>query len=230
MNITGPTIHYVSTDSTQNEAKALLEGVHWTTNQINGRGRFDRSWYSEPGNSLAVSICFPALKGHPKPFLIGMTIALTMAETFDLNLQWPNDLLLGKHKVGGLLTEIVHGVPIVGIGLNVGPMKFPADIEQRATSLTNSGRATEDPTLVCAAVVAAIESIPSIPLSWTEIKSRWMKRDMTEGKLFKTQDEQVGIAIGISDEGELLWNARGEFRIVSAADALWGPETAKKEA
>ncbi|HLO99351.1 MAG TPA: biotin--[acetyl-CoA-carboxylase] ligase [Fimbriimonas sp.] len=230
MNITGPTIHYVTTTSTQAEAKAVLDGVHWTTNQTEGRGRFDRVWYSEPGNSLAVSICFPSLKGHPKPFLIGMSIALKLAETFDLKLQWPNDLLVGKHKVAGILTEVVNGVPIVGIGLNVGPMRFPEEIAHRATSLANAGRDVQDPARVCDAIIEAINSISAIPENWSELKSRWMERDMTEGKLFRTQDDQVGIAIGISDEGELLWNSRGEFRIVSAADALWGPDTEKKEA
>jgi BirA family biotin operon repressor/biotin-[acetyl-CoA-carboxylase] ligase len=64
-----------------------------------------------------------------------------------VDLKWPNDLLIGGKKVGGILTEM-HAEPaqvrfvIVGIGLNVNQEKFPADLAASATSLRlESGRA-----------------------------------------------------------------------------------------
>jgi BirA family biotin operon repressor/biotin-[acetyl-CoA-carboxylase] ligase len=63
-----------------------------------------------------------------------------------VDLKWPNDLLIGRKKVGGILTEM-HAEPgqvrfvIVGIGLNVNQEKFPADLGGAATSLrAESGR------------------------------------------------------------------------------------------
>lgn len=230
MNITGSINHYETTTSTQHEAKFHLDGVHWTSDQTAGKGRFDRVWHSEKDKSVAVSIALPAYKNHPKPFLVGMSIAVAIADKFRLQIQWPNDLVLGKKKVGGILTEIVHGIPVVGIGLNLGAMSFPTEIDTKATSLVNEGHEELAPAQALQLMVDAIKAFEPMPNSWTELKARWMKFDTTEGKVFQTQDETIGIAIGISDEGELLWNSRGEFRILSVAEALWGSEPAQKEA
>ena len=222
MTISGPVVHYLQADSTQNEVKKTLAGIHWTTNQTAGKGRFDRQWYAEPGRSLAVSIAFPEYRGFAKPYLIGMWIGLALAEEFGLRVQWPNDLVLNRKKVCGVLTEVVDGVPLVGFGMNVGKMTFPPDLAHRASSLANEGVAALTPVEVFERVILKLTDIEPVPVDWSGVRERWMALDETSGKIFRLQDGRVGIAEGITEEGELVWNHNGTFEIVTCADALWG--------
>lgn len=222
MTILGPIVHYMQTDSTQSEAKRTLTGVHWTTNQTAGKGRFDRQWYAEPGRSLAVSIAFPEYRDFAKPYLIGMWIILVLAEEFGLRVQWPNDLVLNRKKVCGVLTEVIDGVPIVGLGMNVGRMKFPTELAHRATSLANEGVAVGTSVEVFERVILKVNDMLPVPETWSGMSKYWMELDETPGKVFRVQDGRVGIAEGITAEGELVWNHSGTCEIVTCADALWG--------
>lgn len=222
MTIDGSVVYYPSVESTQTEAKRTLLGVHWTTDQTAGKGRFDRQWYSEPGQSLAVSICLPSYKGFERPYLIGMWICLALAAEFDLRVQWPNDLVLNRRKVCGVLTEIIDGVPVVGFGLNVGPMTFPVEIASRASSLANEGRMEGSAEDVFQRIMLRLRGLEPVPMTWQEIAVQWHSRDETKGKIFKLQDGRIGAAEGISEGGELIWNDHGTIELVTCADALWG--------
>jgi BirA family biotin operon repressor/biotin-[acetyl-CoA-carboxylase] ligase len=222
MTLNGPIVHYLESASTQIEAKKTLNGVHWTTKQTAGKGRFDRQWYAEPGRSLAVSIAFPEYRGFAKPYLISMWICLAIAEEFDLGIQWPNDLVLNRKKVCGVLTEVVEGVPVVGFGINVGRMNFPIEIADRASSLANEGRLVGTPIEVLERIILKINEIEPVPQNWQGMDEKWRRFDETPGKIFKLQDGRVGVAEGISEDGELIWNNHGEYEMVTCADALWG--------
>jgi BirA family biotin operon repressor/biotin-[acetyl-CoA-carboxylase] ligase len=222
MKLSEPIAHYLQTSSTQDEAKKALSGIHWTTDQTAGKGRFDRQWYSEPEQSLAVSIALPNLRMHPKPYLIGMWIGLALAEALELKVQWPNDLILNGKKVCGILSEVTEGIPIIGFGLNVGKMTFPSEISNRATSLANEGIQIGNPTEVFDQILKLLGSLDEPPHSWPEMAKRWQAFDATPGKIFKLQDGRVGIADGISNEAELIWNHHGHYEMVTCADALWG--------
>src|SRR5439155_15906546 len=66
--------------------------------------------------------------------------AIQSQTSLAIDLKWPNDLLIGGKKAGGILTEM-HAEPaqvrfiIVGIGLNVNQEKFPGELAGSATSL-----------------------------------------------------------------------------------------------
>jgi BirA family biotin operon repressor/biotin-[acetyl-CoA-carboxylase] ligase len=222
MILSGPITHYLQTPSTQDEAKLTLTGVHWTTNQTAGKGRFDRQWYSEPGRSLAVSIALPEYKEFAKPYLIGMWFCLALAQEFDLRVQWPNDLVIDRKKVCGVLTEVIEGVPIIGFGINVGLMNFPTEIAYRASSLANEGRLIGTPVEVFERIILMLNSLGPVPSTWAEMAENWNLIDETKGKIFKLQDGRMGIAEGVSNQAELIWNDHGKFEMVTCADALWG--------
>lgn len=222
MDIPSEVFYYESIGSTQEEARKKGDGIHWTTDQTCGRGRYERVWYSEPGRTLAVSICLPAYMKHPKPYLIGMAVALCVAEELDLQVQWPNDLLLNGKKVAGLLTEIYGRLPIIGIGLNLSQTEFPTEIEHRATSLVLAGRSVIEPNDALARILESIKRFEPALENWNEISQRWLQRDRTEGKIFKLQDGRMGTAQGITEEGFLIWNDTVTTEIVPVAEALWG--------
>lgn len=104
--------------------------VALTDNQTAGRGRLGRTWQSPPGSGLAVSIAFTfaAMPGNlPSLTLaIGMSVidALRRQSIGMIELKWPNDLIAGDAKLGGILTETQpragRGITVVtGLGVNV---------------------------------------------------------------------------------------------------------------
>ena len=99
-----------------------------------GRGRHDRTWASPAGKNLYFNILLP-LEGIPQNRFAQITqiAALTFAEVFkglgaDVTVKWPNDILAGKSKFCGILSEIIF-IPNkceagefflnMGVGINV---------------------------------------------------------------------------------------------------------------
>ena len=144
--------HFFKTDSTNRVAMELgyadePEGaVVLAEEQTAGRGRAGRSWHSERGAGLYVTLLLrPKLSPVQAP-LLTMLAGLSahtavLAQTgLSAELKWPNDLLLNGKKLGGILTEM-YAEPnavrfvIVGIGINVSQEKFPGELAATATSL-----------------------------------------------------------------------------------------------
>ena len=169
-----------------------------------------------------MSIALPENRGFAKPYLVAMWITLALAVEFDLRVQWPNDLVLNGKKVCGVLTEIVDGVPVIGFGFNIGRMTFPPEITHRASSFLNEGREVGTAVEVLERVVLMLTELEPAPESWSAMAEKWSAFDDTKGKLFRLQDGRLGTAEGISELGELIWNAHGHFEMVTCADALWG--------
>src|SRR6202023_524982 len=144
--------HFFKVDSTNRVALELghagePEGaVILGEEQTAGRGRAGRGWHSERAAGIYVTLLLrPKLAPVQAPLLTMMAglsaHAAIQAQTgLAVDLKWPNDLLIGGKKVGGILTEM-HAEPgqvrfvIVGIGLNVNQEKFPAEVGGGATSL-----------------------------------------------------------------------------------------------
>src|SRR5258707_15457055 len=137
--------HFFKVDSTNRVALELghagePEGaVILGEEQTAGRGRAGRGWHSERAVGIYVTLLLrPKLAPVQAPLLTMMAglsaHAAIQAQTgLMVDLKWPNDLLIGGKKVGGILTEM-HAEPgqirfvIVGIGLNGKQDKFPADL------------------------------------------------------------------------------------------------------
>ncbi|HEY4888332.1 MAG TPA: biotin--[acetyl-CoA-carboxylase] ligase [Candidatus Dormibacteraeota bacterium] len=105
-----------SVTSTQDVARALPIGsVVVADHQTAGRGRLDRQWESPPGTALLVSF---ALRPNP---LMSLAAGVAAAEACGsaVRLKWPNDLLLGAAKLGGILVETTPNKAICGIGINL---------------------------------------------------------------------------------------------------------------
>ena len=106
-----------SVSSTQDVARTLPIGsVVVADHQTAGRGRLDRSWASRPGSALLASFVLP-----PNPLLsLAAGVAAAEACGGGVRLKWPNDLLLGGAKLGGILVEATPSKAICGIGINLG--------------------------------------------------------------------------------------------------------------
>ena len=140
--------------STNNFAAGLLrdnppEGtVILAWDQSSGRGQQGNTWISPPGKNLTVSIIYyPSALFADRMFQLSKAVSLAVRETVenflplaDVQVKWPNDILLNQKKVAGILIENqLEGTRIknsvIGIGLNVKQMDFPPSILHSATSI-----------------------------------------------------------------------------------------------
>jgi BirA family biotin operon repressor/biotin-[acetyl-CoA-carboxylase] ligase len=108
-------------------AKGAPEGIVLAAEeQRAGRGRMGRTWVSPPRAALMFSVLLrpgtvPPTRLGWLPLLTGVavTTAVRAVTTVDAQLKWPNDVLVGDAKLGGILAEASGGAVVVGIGLNV---------------------------------------------------------------------------------------------------------------
>lgn len=116
-------------------------------NQTEGRGRYDRVWVSPKGSLYLSVVLEPRVNESLSP-LLGLLMGCASATAImklgvvPVRLKWPNDILVGKRKIGGILSELVmenehvKGVVLgVGINQNVTRDDFPAEIRNRMTTV-----------------------------------------------------------------------------------------------
>jgi BirA family biotin operon repressor/biotin-[acetyl-CoA-carboxylase] ligase len=141
-----------ATDSTNTDALAAARSgapngsVYFADEQRAGRGRGDHEWHSAAGEGLYASVLLrtpiPAARLPLLPLAVGLAAAEAIRSVAGLtiDLRWPNDLMIGPRKVGGILVEskISGGFAdfaVVGIGINVHQRAFDSDLSTLATSL-----------------------------------------------------------------------------------------------
>jgi len=146
-------LHFLPvTDSTNTDAMAAARSgaphgsVYFADEQLAGRGRGGHAWHSAAGEGLYVSVLLrpsvPPARLPLLPLIAGLAAAdaIHRATGLKADLRWPNDLLIGPRKAGGILVETRNsseGLPhaVVGIGINVHQREFAADLATPATSL-----------------------------------------------------------------------------------------------
>ena len=193
--------------------------------QEQGRGRYDRSWYSPPGGIfMSLAISEELIKGnHPlMGILAGCATASAIRDLFNISvhLKWPNDLLVNELKIGGILSELVTkndeiiGVVIgIGINQNIAINDLPTDLRGISTTIQNElGHHTSVEQLV-AKIINSIDSRLDTfhaESSFNSIITEWKKLGATLGKRVrvyptaKSEEYFIGTAIGINDEGSLI--------------------------
>ena len=151
----------VVTDSTNDDALAAARSgqaagaVFVADEQRRGRGRRGSEWHSTPGASLTFSVLLrpnlAAERASGLSLVAGLAVRQVVASVLanvspsnTVSVKWPNDVLLNGKKAAGILVEsLVQGgtltAVVVGLGLNVGRVVLPSDVEKRATSLAEAG-------------------------------------------------------------------------------------------
>src|SRR5687768_9901808 len=129
-----PLRFYEQADSTNDLALDWLRtgaaagSVVVTDEQVKGRGRLGRTWYTPPGTALIVSVVLrPKVEYLGQITMLGAVAIAQMIEhlgTIDIGIKWPNDVLLQGKKVSGVLSEAVWNGDklqgaVLGMGINV---------------------------------------------------------------------------------------------------------------
>jgi BirA family transcriptional regulator, biotin operon repressor / biotin---[acetyl-CoA-carboxylase] ligase len=182
-----------------------------------GRGRLDRSWVSPAGAGLLLSAVVrptgPASTWGWLPLLTGVVVCRAVAETCGLPaaLKWPNDVLLGDQKLGGILVQASGPNAVIGIGLNVSTTQAELPVES-ATSLTLSGVASPDRGALLTAILAELGSQFQ---QWTDaagdatasgLAAAYRARCTTIGRAVRvttSAGERTGTATGVDADGRL---------------------------
>jgi len=156
------------TDSTNNDALTAARAgaphgsVWFADEQSAGRGRGGNAWRSAAGEGLYVSVLLRLPIPTARLLLLPLAAGLAAADAvravsgIEIDLRWPNDLLIGPRKTGGILVEANlesknQPYAVVGIGINVQQHTFPSSLATPATSLDlEAGRAISRQTLLVA--------------------------------------------------------------------------------
>lgn len=169
-DLPGRAVHWFpSLDSTMTVAAQLArEGCPSGTvvvadQQTAGMGRHGRSWHSEPGAGLYVSIVLRLALGSEAIPLVMLALGIgtqqAIAEVSGLapDLRWPNDVLIHEKKCAGILANAEGDAIVAGIGINVSHAGFPPDLTPLATSLRLAGAPEVSRQELIAALVRSID-------------------------------------------------------------------------
>lgn len=236
-----------SVESTNDAAKQLAEDgapdgtIVLAREQTKGRGRAGHAWHSPRDAGVYLSIVYhPRDLSHPAPLVIlaGLGIAEQLERAFPglrPMLKWPNDLMVGEGKFGGLLAEAAwsDAAPrylVVGAGVNVRPLgrKAPKDVRAGGTALDDHLEQPAALVDVATAVVRGLESHLShpepvlTPALLTELDRHDWLRDRraqltSPGAVEGETQGTSGVCVGIAPDGALLFRPdRGALRRVQA--------------
>jgi len=240
----GKEISFFETVDSTNTLAMRLAGsgaLHGTViiadHQTKGKGRLGRTWLSPPKSNIYMSIILEP-KIAPKDATLLTIMAATACASairnttgLEVKIKWPNDLMVGDKKLGGILTEIKSDpdritLAVIGIGINVNiALKdFPLDVRSVASSIKEALGKTQSRTIIIAGILKEIERLYGILAGgggklllaeWKQLSSTLGRKvTVTEGK-----DTFTGIAEDIDDAGRLkLKLSSGAMKAISAGD------------
>jgi len=188
--------------------------------QVKGRGQMGTIWVSEPGKNLTFSV-LKKFEGFlvSNQFVLSMCVSLAIYNFLEeqkvpnLSIKWPNDILSGHSKIGGVLIEnILSGnkiqASIIGIGLNVNQLEFKNLPNVSSLKLLLEYTFNLDDLLKSFMITfkkyfenAIIVSDKKLQLSYEKVLFRKEKPST-----FKNMDGELfmGFIKGVSNEGKLL--------------------------
>ncbi len=219
--------YYPSTGSTNEDALAWsAEGAKDGTlvvadQQTSGRGRHGRKWVTHPGAGLAISFIFsPTGEEAQKLQLFSPLGALAVCQAVQnefalpAQVKWPNDILVNRKKVGGVLAETrwldnKADALVLGIGVNLTPTAVPQEMNLRypATCLESEAGQTFDRLAFLRALCQALFDLRSM-LTTPEFIQLWQKLLAFKGEQVSMEisagEITTGLLEGIDPLGNLI--------------------------
>jgi BirA family biotin operon repressor/biotin-[acetyl-CoA-carboxylase] ligase len=235
--IIGKNIFYFKTiDSTNIYAKKLVkdgveEGAIVVSDvQKSGRGRKNRSWSSPKGGLWFSVILYPNIPPQ-NAMLVTMATSVAVAqgivETTGLApmIKWPNDLLINKKKVCGILTELDAEMDkinysVVGIGINVNN-QIDDNLKDTATSLSKENKTNISRVKLLKSIIKKLDENYSRLTSkdHDSIRKDWFSYANIIGKSIQVSGEKSvtkGVVVDVDDSGSLIiQTSKGDVRVFS---------------
>lgn len=215
-------VHLTEVATTQDEASARFARSGIPTlvvadRQVAGRGRQGRRW-EQPDRAMFASVSFGIDWDMAHRSLVPLVTGLVVAEAINAaggrqtKVKWPNDLLVGKAKVGGVLVELDGDRMTVGSGLNLwwaapieGATSVYGDDPGPASALGLAGRW----------VTALFGELDQGAVAWR--RSDYVRASATLGREVWWDDGE-GRAVSVTDEGALVVDTVAGVRTIHAGD------------
>jgi len=228
--------------STNDEALALAASGEtlpfWVTarRQLAGRGRQGAPWISEAGNlyaSLLVARTFGLAQAAQLPLVTALALHDALVAVLEsgagLGIKWPNDLLLNRRKIAGILTEskvLDDGQAVIVIGCGVNCAQHPQDTRYPATSLVAEGYPVtpEDLFVAFSSAMADRLAVWNGGAGFGEIRSAWLDRASGLGETIHVRLPQTtidGVFAGLDAAGRLILRQASGERVVSAGELFF---------
>jgi len=260
-----PVLFFSTTESTNDVASALAASSDPGSNASNasnagavviadaqtaGRGRRGRTWFSPPGSGLYVSVVLDpgGARREPERALALLTLAagVALAEAVHRatglapDIKWPNDLLIGRRKLAGILAEGIASGPVdealstsrvtrvvLGYGINVAATAYPPELSDRATSLESELGRSVDRAALCAETIASMAARYDDLLAgrFDAILDAWHARASgSRGAHVRWETPeggQSGTTAGVDDMGALLVRVGARVERLVAGEIVW---------
>ena len=198
--------------------------------QTAGRGRRGRRWHSEPGAgltfSLAVALRRPLRELAALPLVAGVAVARALhgLGVTRAALKWPNDIVVGEAKLGGILVETksLNGTikAVIGVGLNLrGAAALRTRLRREVTALEQFIAVPDPASLAGAIADALLEALAAFEARGLDaVRAEWHRLDAQAGQKLRVRlaDGRVvtGIASGLEADGALRLATRGGMRAI----------------
>jgi BirA family biotin operon repressor/biotin-[acetyl-CoA-carboxylase] ligase len=209
----------------------LPEGaVAATDHQTAGRGRLGRPWETPPGTALLLSVMLhpPPERHLPELSLVGALAAseaIEEATGLTAQVKWPNDVMLNRRKVAGIISELSDGAVVMGIGINVNQIReeLPLDAPTEPGSLrTITGTVHSRPPLL-GSLLFRLERIYD---GWrhgglADLYGEIGARDFLRGRMISV-DGKAATALQILRDGRLeVETEAGEVRTIESGEVTY---------
>jgi BirA family biotin operon repressor/biotin-[acetyl-CoA-carboxylase] ligase len=230
-----------SADSTNAEALRLTAAAQQipfyvvAERQTSGRGRRGREWVSPFGENLYYSLVLRIDGGMRQLEGMSLVVGLALLQVIrdagvvNAGLKWPNDVLVGKRKLAGILLEL-SGDPadvchvVIGIGLNVNmrPSGQQA-IGQPWTSLQEELGQVLDRNELIIALNQQLERYLAIQLrdGFAALQTQWQSNHLWQGcavALTAGNDPVEGVVVGVDRSGAIRLNVNGQEQSFSGGE------------
>jgi BirA family biotin operon repressor/biotin-[acetyl-CoA-carboxylase] ligase len=202
--------------------------------QTSGRGRWGRQWVSPPAGGIYLSIDWPFERLPDGPSGLSLAVGVHIAEALqsfgfrNVGLKWPNDLLVGGAKLGGILLEL-SGEPtgpcriVIGVGINWSvPNSLRGQLDREAVGLSDlaAGESLDRNAIAALVLDAVMDACLTFPSHRDEVLgTRWQRLDALAGQPITLElpgGDVEGVVVGVDGTGALLLDtADGLQRYVS---------------
>jgi BirA family biotin operon repressor/biotin-[acetyl-CoA-carboxylase] ligase len=197
--------------------------------QTAGRGRLGRGWEAPPRAAILCSVLLrpPGDRRLPELSLVGGVAAADAVEQalgLAAQIKWPNDVMVNRYKVGGVLAEARDGAVVLGIGVNVNQVRgdLPDDTRLPVASLRTVDGVERERAPILAELLRRLEGAYE---RWLEggldaVYDSLGARDFLRGRRVAV-DGTTGVAVGIRRSGELEVEVGGERRLVQSGEVTY---------
>lgn len=218
--------NFIYSDEVESTNSLLLSSKEFNQNgtvllaehQTKGRGRKERTWVSNAGQNLTFSILLKSDFKDQKINLVSLGSSIVVAQALenlfqlDVELKWPNDVLVAKKKIAGILLESTSkgnkiNRVVIGIGINVNQPNFPGKFDIQPSSIRKEFKTmVSRERLLCEILNLFEDMLDTWKKEPDKILNDWRSRCKMIGERIKIIEEEKvksGIFMDIDEHGFL---------------------------